>query len=124
MGQQRDEFLRDIAITAVEGGITYWAALKRYKWSSAQPASLDHMLKFPQISIAPSEDPDDFKPCDITVRVIQRGVRAIASGVVPVRSDLRAAVLMGDRDNDASDIDADAADVIVQAGLFGEIVFG
>lgn len=127
MSEERDEFIRDIAITAVESGydgIGYWASCRKYKWSSVTPASLDHMLKFPEIRITPAEDPEDFKDQNITAATIRKGLRLIVDGTVKVREDLFKAIALANRENDGGHIDADCADVIVQVGLFGEIVYG
>lgn len=124
--EERQELLRDVAVCAVEGGINYWARVRRYKWSSVSPASLDHMLPFPVIEISPAEDPDDFEPCKIGEQIIVKGLRMICSaeGKELINAENRKMILEANIDNDASNIDADLADAIVQVGLFGKLVFG
>lgn len=120
----RNEFIRDIAIAAVEGGIGYWASARRYRWSTGVAPLLDNMLQFPETRIEPAEDPEDFEPCAITRRTITAGLARIRAGGVDLHRDVRAAIVLADEDNDACQIDAYAADAIVQAGLFGELRFG
>lgn len=118
----RQEFLRDIAITAVEGGIGYWASFVKYKWFETE--SIDNLLPFPVIRIVPAEDPDDFDECDITAATISWGLALAGVREIDLRDEYRGTILTATVMNDASNIDADIADCIVQLGLFGEIVFG
>jgi hypothetical protein len=112
----KEQFLRDILCTAAEGGIGYWC-----DWKSTTRANKDGDY----LALHGCHDAEGgakFK--DITVETIRLGIERILSGSVKVRSDLVAQVATGNAFNEAGDIDADGADVIVQAGLFGEIVYG
>jgi hypothetical protein len=115
----RDEFLRDIAITAVEGGIGYWARIRRYRWGT-----LDNMLPFPEVRIVPAEAPVYFTECDITRETIEKGLAKLNDPAVLIGANLRGTLLAAAAELDAGNIDADGADAIVQLGLFGELVFG
>lgn len=58
----------------------------------------------------------------INVDTVIRGAEAILSGKVSVSPSLRTQIVMGIIGEDG--MDSDAVDVLMQAGLFGEIVFG
>jgi len=51
-------------------------------------------------------------------------LRAIIEGRAHVSDGLRKLIAGADATNDCGDIDAEAADCIVQAGLFGEVIYG
>lgn len=127
---ERAEFLGDIITTAVEGGTGYWAQVSQYQYAldgriracvgervGDEPRAVLHQL---------AEDESGYVEAGqiVTLDVIARGLSLLASGEVGVRSDLKALIGQASHENDAGMIDADAADVIVQAGLLGEIVYG
>ena len=60
----------------------------------------------------------------VTPDVIQAGIDKVKSGAIELNKDILKAILVADVINDAGDIDSDAADCIVQAALFDEIVYG
>jgi hypothetical protein len=146
----RQEFLRDIAITAAEGGISYWASLTKYRWSSTDRGgeAPDDMLPFPQVQFIAAEDPSDFvleelmpsvqsgpyrvnrgPEITLTPEVMERALQRIADPSVAT-DDLgwnnkdRQRVIGAAALNDACDIDAGDADNIVQIAIFGKLVFG
>ena len=103
-----------IFVTAMEGGIGYWAVADNYKWMhlynddtyrTAISLGDDYVL-----AVLSDTEGDDFKDLKLTPFVIRRGV----NWVMHHRPDLI----------NINDIDATAADAIVQAGLFDEIVYG
>ena len=102
----RDEFLDDIRITAFGGGINYWAVISGQK----------------------IKEYDDEGPVGwwttITPNLIEIGIALVKHPSFKVRDDILVAILLGDRNNDAGEIDSECADVIVQAAVFGEIVYG
>jgi hypothetical protein len=114
----------------VEGGIGYWSLITECE-RNRDPESPDY-LSWRSVTLVDAEDESEsFGVVDKAV--IERGVSKIISGEVPIRSDLAAQVrtlLSGEtwtRDGvelSEFDIDADAADCIVQVGLFGELVYG
>ena len=105
----RTEFLADIYVCALEGAIGYWSTCIEYRWSATQRAIV--------------EDLDEAER-EITLDTIARGLTVIADGSVAVSDDLRRVILAAGRGNDAGDVDANAADVIVQAGISGEVIYG
>ena len=101
---ERLEFLADILSTAVEGGVNYWCEVSGYRWDDAGTAR----------ALLTRRGGDRH---ELTPDVIARGLgRVLAEeGFADIRE--------ANRDNDAGMIDAEGADVIVQAALFGEVVY-
>lgn len=61
---------------------------------------------------------------EVTLDTIARGINAVANGSVKVSDHLRNLIRTANRSNDAGDVDAIAADVITQAGIYGEVIYG
>jgi hypothetical protein len=119
---ERKQFLADIFTTALEGGIDYWACASEYHWQKDGQADFDNFYAI--VSDCEGEDaiPDNSR---IDREVIVKGINKIVNdNTVKINSDLRQLIREANRDNDASNIDADGADCIVQIGLLGELVFG
>lgn len=147
-------WLESILVTAYEGGIGYWARglnHKRtedaYEWIAIY---IEDEVEVDE-NFVPTDNggwvnpygPDTFvndewiergnQPEVVTLldaEVVRLGVERILSGEVGINSTLAAAILEDlkyslENDGDGSgDIDSDAADCIIQAGLFGELVYG
>jgi hypothetical protein len=126
-----------IVITAAEGGIGYWSQIqpdpgyKYTRWmpdnpdgSVGEPISVPDDFVFYRIA-ALNEDEDGYdedKLYDITPAVVRRGLEV---AMTKARHDLvKDVVLFSSREDWTGEIDADGADVIIQCGLFGEIVYG
>jgi hypothetical protein len=103
------QFLKDILITAVEGGINSWCTCRRYD---------------PDNGVVEVREDDTLEWRLITIDTIAHGVTLITSKRVPIREDLLKDVTSGSRENDAGYIDADGADCVVQIALFNELVYG
>lgn len=69
-----------------------------------------------------SKDPAQGGTLDL--QGIADAIDRIASGEVDVPPAIREIILAAVANGDASDIDAEAADCIVQVGLFDEVVYG
>lgn len=113
--REGEEFLRDIFITALEGGIGYWATCEAYQWQV-----------WPFHAVISADDDGTEHNYVIDPPVIMNGIRRILSGecLEWVSSDLRATLLEATITLDAGDIDANDADSIVQAGVFNRIIYG
>ncbi|MCF3941525.1 hypothetical protein [Gordonia tangerina] len=107
----RTSFLTDIYTCALEGGIGYWSTCTEYRWSTTQRAVIEEI------------DNDDREHV-ITLDTVARGLNAITTGRIRLHEKLRRHITAASRANDAGDIDAGDADLIVQAGIFGEITYG
>ena len=103
----RSEFLTDIVDTALAYGINYWAEI------SAEIGS----TKIREYD----EDGPVGEWIEVTPALIEKGITRVKEPSFQVRDDILTAILLGDRNNDAGEIDIEAADVIVQAAVFSEI---
>ena len=113
---EQTDFLASILVTAVEGGINYWAETRSYNFVEKDR---NFTAAFAEVRELPT---GNWRP--LTLDVVAEGVRLIKLGGVRVNRSILYGVLAGALEYDASEIDAEAADVIVQAGLFGQIVYG
>jgi len=108
-------FLRDLLITALESGINYWCSTLKYDFEKVFASVMEHKDR-------DAKDPG--KVHEINGLVLTQGCLRIAEPTFKVCDDIRNRVLSSWMKKDIIDIDSEAADVIVQAGLFGEIVYG
>lgn len=123
-----DEFVGDILVTAFDG--TYGGC-----WYWSQPTQkVDDWLdddadgNWRKVAIELTEEVgvaaiDSQSYLTVDSEAIRVGLQKIVSGEVRINDDLLAQVSRSVAENDA-DIDVLAADCIVQAGLFGELIFG
>lgn len=118
----------DVFVTAIEGGINYWAEVVEYKWKL--PGGGEGLEGFHALVIDAEGDPEDGIRYTIDARVIRlgiaRAVEAIREGkgaVAYQRAAILALAAGIDPDTGDLDYDADTADAIVQYGLLGEVVY-
>lgn len=122
-----------IAVTAAEGAVSCWATNARYRWhraredGEAKPASdisgssrID--LPFPDLVLVPYEDADEFPETVITPALLVLGMQRVLDKLDPAYNAYQS-VWSALANDDASFIDADAADCIVQFGMFNELVY-
>ena len=114
----RQDFLASVLVTAVEGGINYWAIMTGYHWKQDE----NHNLTSAEVMVLPDEDGAEWHK--VTVGKIARGIQPILSTDFAVREDILRSIAGANVTNDAGEIDSEAADVIVQAALFGKLVYG
>jgi hypothetical protein len=112
----RTEFLGDIITGAVEGGIGYWSAVSRYRWEDCVTHATVHVVK-------DDESGYEHEGLTLDIDAVERGLKLIREGGCGLNTRLRNRLLVADRGNDAGQLDAFDCDVIVQAGLLGEIVY-
>ena len=109
------EFLADVVITAVEGGINYWVdAIEDYVWQED-----GQEISHPRASIKPMDE-ERWRP--IGTNTIKIGIHRILNSEV-VNPQLRSQIFRAVADANAGDIDAPVADAIVQVALFDDIVY-
>lgn len=112
-----DQFVSDTLVTALEGGINYWATGADIvgAWPDGAEYVSDVLTRGRDIRITlDPEVAEDDKPAEtLTLAKFKKGVRKFCEmrGVTPKRLE--------DDVPDAAD-----ADCIVQLALFGKIVFG
>jgi hypothetical protein len=111
-----EEFLLDIICTAAEGGINYWAVEARNVKRGGRDG-LDYL----SFEVRPEEEKTWHL---VNPAIIGQGIQLILSGKVKISSQIAGWIQQGVTEQDAGIIDADCADCIVQAGVFGEIVYG
>ncbi len=104
------EFLSDIKIVALEGGINYWAKILSYNKDTKE-----HLI----------QDIESTDRWYINNEVIFKGLlRILTNPEFQIASRIKQYIVNGVIEKDCGHIDAEAADCIVQAGLFNEIIFG
>jgi hypothetical protein len=134
---ERAEFLSDIIVAAVEGGTGYWAQVSQYQVASYSPVKADARVivgtMHPPIGtdtravLHPLKDDDSGYEREGQVVDIEKVATSVVKfnrGEVKVNLGLARVIWEASSENDAGMIDAEAADVIVQVALFGEVVFG
>jgi len=130
---QRDQFLDDVIVTAVEGGVGYWSFAQAYRWhrDGDYDTPPEDGVTVELRAIEDGDDPQDWTRVDRAL--IAAAMERLASGPVHSLHDSIRGRLVGQyviaRDGrwmDGGDYDFDAgdADIIVQVGLFGEVVYG
>ncbi len=114
---QRAEFLTHIVITAVEGGLGPWTRVLQYRAVLPTPDNTE--IADASLTVDATDDP-------ITLDDIEQALHAISAGGVPNwddRSDARMLVRDADATDDATDIDAELADAIIQVAVLGQPVY-
>lgn len=116
----RQEFYDDVLITAVEGGIGYWAIAKNYKWSDDGPTTVD---------VAEQNDSYEESEWGDWVHVDREAlVRAFSvlrsDKELALSASIRERILRAWRDADAGEIDSDDADIVVQVAVLGDVIYG
>lgn len=131
MTDNRKQFLHDVFVTAMEGGIGYWSIATKYHWMNKETEECDLDGFYANIVDAMSAgDTDfadtepDFPPSTINRKVIQRGLKLIREGKAQIAPSIKEWIVKDDRENEMSRMDANAADCVVQIGLFDQIVYG
>ena len=134
-----EEFLSHVLETAVEGACSYWADVTVE--SSEDDARPGRAMDFDvadyidedadredqdgvactAASFLVSKDPAQGGTLDL--QGIADAIERIASGEVQVPPAVREIILAAVENDDPSDIDGEAADCIVQVGLFDEVLF-
>lgn len=130
------QFLHDVFVTACEGGINYWATFENYRWAKPERADLVANLEGfrAEVVITKEADGDDNPPDRyvIDAATILAGIfawinRTVTWGGQPLDPGPNARVsrvVIAWSHTDAGILDAADADNIVQAGLFGDVVYG
>lgn len=115
----RDQFLWDIFVTAIEGGISYWAYIRSYHHSTNGVE--DH-----EGFIAHITDTETDKHYEITRATILRGLKLFRTPCeLQINACLRREIMVADITNGENTIlDANGADAVIQAGLFGDVLYG
>lgn len=119
---ERTEFLSDILLTAT-GGITYWATV------TDSEELVDKVRTGTAIQSITLVDQEESSTHTVTLDDVARGLKQLSSGSLNYSNmgydETPARLRLLDTTNgDESDYDALDADAVVQAALFGKIVYG
>lgn len=136
----KQQFLRDVLTTGVEGGIGYWArgydlvrdddlsitSITLVEWESALLAldladdhNYDRLDEAFRSGTIPAEFVHEVRAADL-----DGAVQKVLDGDFNVADRYKNAVRRALGEFDAGEIDSDVADIIVQAACLGEIVYG
>jgi len=112
----KPELLHGLFTTAMEGGIGYWSSTNLYHWMNGD----EEDLKFFAAEIV---EEDTERVIRIDLNIIELGLRrAIADHQDTLRWSTEPPEMC--RHLEDWDYDAGDADMIVQLGIFGEVVYG
>lgn len=114
--EDEDQFLADIITTAIEGGTGYWAAVSNYKWDCPPDQTFAILHEW-------DDDQGEYQNKGKVVDRITI-LKGIDKAKKSKREDFKHRVEVAELTADACEIDADDADILVQLGLFGEVVYG
>lgn len=121
------QFLRDVLCTAVEGGSNYWATFQTLETFAGK-----HCPEYQKVRIHETEDVDgEATPITVDLAFLAEGVRRMVardftsdkSHAMPY-SKSAGEVLIAVVNDDAGNVDADLADLILQCACFGHIIYG
>ena len=124
------QFAHDVFVTALGGGINYWAAVRKYRWMTSDGAC--DLEGFHALVVDAVEDEDDSaqaKVHRIDRDVVMLGLQRIINGTAtccdrPLGASFTGRIAAAVAENDAGALDAGDADNVVQIGLWGELVYG
>lgn len=115
-----DEFLSDVLITAVESGYD-----SLFYWDGVRMMTVDRNddLSINEIDFFACDGDGERQRFNLTHEDVGNAIQAILDGSVKLGYPLEY-IQRAVREHDAGDIDATAADCIIQAACFGEVVYG
>jgi hypothetical protein len=113
---QREEFLAGVFTTIFEDyGTNSWRQVASYHWVDLPKDKVNGRIVDLQ---------DDGKEHSVTINTIRTGIARISRGEVEIGRAYHDRILQASHENDAGGIDAYDADIILQAGIFGEVTYG
>ncbi len=104
----QNEFYEDIIEIALYGGIDYWCM-------TYNPHTKEMYYENPEA--------DGYLTATLDIDLVKRGLDRVLKEDMPVNKQYCDYIMQAVFDQDAGMIDSVCADIIVQAGLFGEIVY-
>lgn len=123
---EREQALNDLFTTACEGGVNYWARFETYRWSNGDRVNPQQVNEF-EARLTAEDDDEEGKVYVVDAAVLRKGVRLAykdyrGPNVSAYQKRALADLQWGRWDE--LDYDADTADLVVQYGLFGKLVYG
>ena len=130
-----DELYYYTFISAIEGGINYWARIPRYSFEKKGRDDLKGFSATIQVTEFSDDETDPRlavvkkgeavgKAYEVNRSTITKGMRLIASGKTNVAPSYVSRFAEALRSPEDADLDALDADIAVQAGIFDEVIFG
>lgn len=121
----RDEFIADIIVTAVEGGTGYWACVSEYRHECPN-ADVYAVLHENDEDGEIENDRYSAKALRLDRQSVAHALHRIESheSIQYLDGNVRDHLRDASRKNDATNIDAGDADIIAQLAVLGEIVYG
>jgi hypothetical protein len=114
---KRESFLTDVIVGVAEDfGCNSWRRVNAYGRTGGNP--------FVDIIIVGDDGFVTEVPLHFDITAVRKGLKLVASRDFKVNRELRHIIAWCDRHNDARQLDAESTDVVLQAALFGEIVYG
>lgn len=149
--EKRKAFLHGVFTTALEGGIGYWSVADEYHWGTDGGVKVVDDLDEFYALLESNEDEwgvqeafisetgavqpiTETQTLRVDLNVVERGVNLLVDKVIAAtksedtnaefsRVYLRQFVEAWLTDGDCGDYDSDGADLAIQLGLFGEVVY-
>jgi hypothetical protein len=123
----REQALNDLFTTALEGGIGYWSACSVYRWSIDVDGRQEQARDF--VAVVTDIEDEDAPEFVIDRDVMRRGAQRLYRHLIGLGDEANRYHLRAMRDFnsgkwDEFDYDAETADMIVQFGLFDELIYG
>lgn len=108
---KRIEFLKDVIVTAVESGATkHWAS----------PRDYDYRKGYVELK---KNDSTHDRWHVVNIEIIDQGLTRIRAPGFNIFAEYRSNILWASVVNDTSHLEGITADIIIQAGLFGAIMY-
>jgi hypothetical protein len=122
---ERIQFLKDVLITAVEGGINYWGAVADYDPDAGTVTVYEMEEGKWDDATGYVEYPNDYIPSRVTIDTIAKGIGILLEQRKDhdPKSYWHQFVIANRTNSEDGDYDAGQADDILQAGLFGSVVY-
>jgi hypothetical protein len=123
----REQALLDLFTTGLEGGIGYWSAASEYRYSDTDG---NETMDFRAVIHEMDEDEDGYSDEALVVdkHTIRRGMQRLYRHMIDLGDEASRYQMQACRDFtfgrwDDFDFDSDTADLVIQMGLFGKIVY-
>ena len=120
-----NSLLWGIFVTALEGGIGYWSVCNEYRIGHPDKPGEDHEGFHADIVETETHiEGDEEEEVRIDREVVLRGLTRIVRRSVRISPRITQDVILSIQQGHSGHIDSEAADCIIQAGRFDEIVYG
>jgi hypothetical protein len=121
----RRRFLFNLFSMAMEGGVSYWGRVIVYRWvnqdTGVEVDGLQHVDLDGFYAIVHDHETGDLR---VDAATIEKGLAHISTTAGSVNKYMRGRIAGANITEEIESLDADDADAIVQAGLFGSVVYG